>query len=99
MKTREEDAVRHLLVADTHDSLIFFTDRGRCFQVKAYEVTDESRQARGESIMQLLQLDQQERITGVVRVPADDGTRLHGDGHAAGRGQEDAAQELRQRTP
>jgi len=71
MKTREDDAVRHLVVADTHDKLIFFTDRGRCFQVKTYEVTDESRQARGESVMQLLQLDQRERITAVVRIPPD----------------------------
>ncbi|HEV8575397.1 MAG TPA: DNA gyrase subunit A [Dehalococcoidia bacterium] len=71
MKTREDDAVRHLVVADTHDKLIFFTDRGRCFQVKTYEVTDESRQARGESVMQLLQLDQKERITAVVRVPPE----------------------------
>jgi len=69
MKTREDDAVRHLVVADTHDKLIFFTDRGRCFQVKTYEVTDESRQAKGESVMQLLQLDQKERITAVVRIP------------------------------
>jgi len=69
MKTREDDAVRHLVVADTHDKLIFFTDRGRCFQVKTYEVADESRQARGESVMQLLQLDQKERITAVVRIP------------------------------
>jgi DNA gyrase subunit A len=69
MKTREDDAVRHLVVADTHEKLIFFTDRGRCFQVKTYEVTDETRQAKGESIMQLLQLDQKERITAVVRIP------------------------------
>ncbi len=73
MKTRDDDAVRHLVVADTHDKLIFFTDRGRCFQVKTYEVTDESRQARGESVMQLLQLDQKERITAVVRCPPDMG--------------------------
>ena len=69
MKTREDDAVRHLVVADTHEKLLFFTDRGRCFQVKTYEVTDESRQAKGESVMQLLQLDQKERITAVVRIP------------------------------
>ncbi len=72
MKTRENDAVRHLVVADTHDKLIFFTDRGRCFQVRTYEVTDESRQARGESIAQLLpSLDPKERITAVVRVPPE----------------------------
>jgi len=68
MKTREDDTVRLLVVADTHDKLIFFTDRGRCFQVKVYEITDESRQARGQSIMQLLTLNQNERVTALVRV-------------------------------
>ena len=72
MKTRENDSVRHLVVADTHDKLIFFTDRGRCFQVRTYEVADESRHARGESIAQLLpSLDPKERITAVVRVPPE----------------------------
>ncbi len=71
MKTRDNDAVRHLIVADTHDKLIFFTDRGRCFQVKTWEITDESRQARGESIMQLLTLNQTDRVTALVRVPPD----------------------------
>ncbi len=69
MKTREDDTVHDMLVTDTHDRLVFFTDRGRCFQVKAYEVTDESRQARGESIMQLIQLDQKEKVTALVRCP------------------------------
>jgi DNA gyrase subunit A len=69
MKTREDDAVRHLVVADTHDKLLFFTDRGRCFQVKTYEIEEESRTARGVSIMQLLMLNQNERITAVVRCP------------------------------
>ncbi len=69
MKTREEDTVRHLLVADTHDKLIFFTDRGRCFQVKTYEVQEERRESRGQSIMQLLMMNQTERVTAVVRVP------------------------------
>jgi DNA gyrase subunit A len=46
MKTREDDAVRHLLVTDTHDNLLFFTDRGRCFQIKAYELPDAARTAR-----------------------------------------------------
>jgi len=43
MKTREDDAVRHLLVTDTHDNLLFFTDRGRCFQIKAYDAASRSR--------------------------------------------------------
>jgi DNA gyrase subunit A len=70
-KTKEEDDIRHLVVADTHDKLIFFTDRGRCFQVKTYEVDEGKREARGISIMQLLMMDQKERITAVVRVPAN----------------------------
>jgi DNA gyrase subunit A len=70
-KTKDDDDIRHLVVADTHDKLIFFTDRGRCFQVKTYEVDEGKREARGISIMQLLMLDQKERITAVVRVPPD----------------------------
>jgi DNA gyrase subunit A len=58
MKTRDDDAVRHLVVTDTHDRLIFFTDRGRCFQLKAYGIADESRTAKGESIMQLITLSE-----------------------------------------
>jgi DNA gyrase subunit A len=70
-RTKEDDDIRHLVVADTHDKLIFFTDRGRCFQVKTYEVDEGKREARGISVMQLLTMDQRERITAVVRVPPD----------------------------
>ncbi len=68
-RTKEDDDIRHLVVADTHDRLIFFTDRGRCFQVKTWEVDEGKREARGISVMQLLMLDQSERITAVVRTP------------------------------
>ncbi len=68
-RTKEDDDIRHLVVADTHDRLIFFTDRGRCFQVKTWEVDEGKREARGVSVMQLLMLDQSERITAVVRTP------------------------------
>ncbi|MCB0818839.1 MAG: DNA gyrase subunit A, partial [Flavobacteriales bacterium] len=44
---REEDAIRHLIVADTHSSLLLFTDSGKVFSLKAYEVPEASRQARG----------------------------------------------------
>ncbi len=71
MKTREDDAVRHLIVADTHDKLIFFTDRGRCFQVRTYELPDESRQARGTPIINLISVDQRERTTAVVPCPPE----------------------------
>ena len=70
MRTREDDAVAHLVVADTHDSLVFFTDRGRCFQVRAYEIPEESRQARGQPVINFLSgMEPGERVTAVVRHP------------------------------
>ena len=73
MKTREDDTVRHLLVVDTLDRLIFFTDRGRCFQLRAYDLPEEARPARGTPLINLISLEQQERITAVVRCPPQTG--------------------------
>lgn len=69
MQTREDDAVRHLLVAHSHDGLLFFTDRGRVFQLKVYDLPDVSRTARGEHIINLIAIEQRERVTAVVYVP------------------------------
>jgi len=69
MVTREDDAVRHLLVTHTHDSLLFFTDRGRVFQLKTYELPDVSRTARGEHLINMISIEQRERITAIVSVP------------------------------
>jgi DNA gyrase subunit A len=73
MRTRDNDAVRHLVVGDTHDNLIFFTDRGRCFQLRAYDLPEEARPARGTPLINLISLEQQERITAVVRCPPQTG--------------------------
>jgi DNA gyrase subunit A len=69
MATREDDAVRHLLVTHTHDSLLFFTDRGRTFQLKVYELPDVGRQAKGEHLINMIAIEQRERITAIVSVP------------------------------
>jgi DNA gyrase subunit A len=69
MATREDDTVRHLLVAHSHDSLLFFTDRGRVFQLKVYELPDVSRTAKGEHIINLISIEQHERVTALVCVP------------------------------
>src|SRR5256885_4914030 len=68
MATREDDTVRHLLVAHTHDSLLFFTDRGRVFQLRVYELPDTGRTAKGEHLFILIAFDQLERVTAVVCV-------------------------------
>lgn len=69
MVTREDDTVRHLLVTHTHDSLLFFTDRGRVFQLKVYELPDTSRTAKGEHLINLISIEQRERVTAIVGVP------------------------------
>ncbi len=66
MLTREADAVRRLLVADTHDSLLFFTDRGRVFQLRTHEIPDTSRQGKGIPLINLIDIDQGELVTAVV---------------------------------
>ncbi len=66
MGVREADAIRRLLVADTHDSLLFFTDRGRVFQLRAHEVPDSSRQARGTPLVNLIEIEPGELVTAVV---------------------------------
>lgn len=69
MVTREDDTVRQLLVSHTHDSLLFFTDRGRVFQLRVYELPDVSRTARGEHLINLIAIEQRERVTAIVGVP------------------------------
>ena len=69
MRTREEDAVRLLVVADTHDNLFFFTNRGRVFRLKCHEIpSDSSRVAKGMAIINLIPVASDERITAMVAV-------------------------------
>ncbi len=69
MATREDDTVRQLIVAHSHDALLFFTDRGRVFQLKVYELPDVSRTAKGEHLINLISIEQRERVTAIVCVP------------------------------
>ncbi len=69
MVTHEDDTVRQLLVVHAHDGLLFFTDRGRVFQLKVWELPDTSRTAKGEHIINLIAIEQRERVTAVVVVP------------------------------
>ncbi len=69
MTTHEDDTVRHMLNTRAHDSLLFFTNRGRVFQLKAYALPDVGRTAKGEHIRNLIGIDQDEAVTAVVAVP------------------------------
>ena len=66
MVTREADAVWRMLVADTHDSLLFFTDRGRVFQSRVFDIPDATRTAKGIPLINLIDIDQGEVVTAVV---------------------------------
>ncbi|HLQ33488.1 MAG TPA: DNA gyrase subunit A [Chloroflexota bacterium] len=68
MITREEDVVSQLVVCRTHDSVLFFTDRGRVFKLKAHEVPDSSRTAKGTPVINLINIEPKERVTALVSV-------------------------------
>jgi DNA gyrase subunit A len=69
MVTREADAVRILAVADTHDNLLFFTNKGKVFNLKCYEIpADSSRTAKGMAIVNLFPITESERVTAMVTV-------------------------------
>ncbi len=69
MTTREDDTVLHLLITHAHDGLLFFTDRGRVFQLATYDLPEVGRQAKGEHIRNLIGIEAQERVTTVIAVP------------------------------
>ena len=68
MDTQEEDFVEHLFVATTHETLMFFTNAGRCYWIKVHEVPQASRYARGTAIVNLLALQKDERHSAFVAV-------------------------------
>lgn len=68
MNTREEDFVEHLFVTSTHNHIIFFTNKGRAYRVKAYELPEAGRQAKGTAIVNILQLEPDEKIAAVIPV-------------------------------
>lgn len=68
MTTKEQDVIDQLVTCSTHDWLLFFTNRGRVFRLKAYEVPAASLQAKGVAVVNLLQLQPEEKITSMIRI-------------------------------
>ena len=71
MTTKEEDLIEQLVPANTHDWLLFFTNRGRVFRLRAYEVPAASLAAKGVAAVNLLQLQPEEKITSIIGRPKD----------------------------
>ncbi len=65
VETKVRDFVRHLFVCKTHDYLLFFTERGKVYRVKVYEIPDAGRQARGTAVVNLIPVTNGERVTAV----------------------------------
>jgi DNA gyrase subunit A len=68
MTTREEDVIEHVVYASTHDYLLFFTNKGRVFRLKTYEVPAVGLNAKGVAIVNLLQLQPEEKVSAVINV-------------------------------
>jgi DNA gyrase subunit A len=76
MVTREEDVIEHVVNASTHDYLLFFTNRGRVFRIKTYEVPATNLNAKGIAIVNLLQLQPEEKVSSVINVNKQAGGNL-----------------------
>ncbi|MBW3538520.1 DNA gyrase subunit A, partial [Candidatus Parcubacteria bacterium] len=77
MTTKEEDVVEHLVLTQNHDYMLFFTNKGRVFRLKVHEIPASSRTAKGAAVVNLLQLQPEERVTSLITFGAKpDGTYL-----------------------
>lgn len=72
LQTREEDFVETIFSASTHDNVLFFTNRGRMYKLKAYQLPEAGRQAKGTAIINLLPLEENEKITAVIPIKSFD---------------------------
>ena len=67
-KTREEDYVEHLFVASTHGTMMFFTEKGRCFWLRVYEIPEGEKQSKGRAIQNLIQLPGDDKVKAIIDV-------------------------------
>jgi DNA gyrase subunit A len=70
MTTKEEDVVEHMVLTQNHDYMLFFTNKGRVFRLKVYEIPAASRTAKGQPVVNLIQLGQGEKVTSLVTFDA-----------------------------
>ena len=92
--TKEDDFIDRMFIANTHDYILCFSNRGRVYWLKVYNVPQGSRASRGKPIVNLVPLVDNEKITAILPVKefTDDAVRVHG--HRDGHGEEDAAVRL-----
>ena len=72
MSTNEEDNVKQMLNVMTHDDILFFTNKGKVYRIKGYEIPEYSRQAKGLPVINLLNIEKDERISSIIKITNDD---------------------------
>ena len=68
LDTKEEDFVTHFLKASTHSDLLFFTDKGKAYQIKMYDIPEGKRATKGKSIMNFISLEGDEKVTSILPI-------------------------------
>ncbi|MDD2646488.1 MAG: DNA gyrase subunit A [Patescibacteria group bacterium] len=76
VEAKEEDAVEHLISATTHTDLLFFTTTGRVFQIKAYDVPESARAAKGRALVNFLELSDQENVSAILPLGKESGAKF-----------------------
>lgn len=80
-QTRDEDFIEHIYVANMHSTMLFFTEKGRCYKLKVYEIPEGTRTSKGRAIQNVLQIDPDDNIRTYIKVPTlkkdDDFIRNH----------------------
>lgn len=71
LNTKEEDFITHFITASTHSDLLFFSDKGKAYQIKMYDIPEGKRATRGKSIMNFLSLSSDERVTSILPMPKE----------------------------
>ncbi len=71
INTKEEDFITHFITTSTHSDLLFFTDKGKAYQIKTYDIPEGKRATRGKSIMNFLSISQDEKVTSILPMPKD----------------------------
>jgi DNA gyrase subunit A len=67
-KTREEDFVEHLFIASTHDTMLFFTEKGRCFWLRVYEIPEGEKTSKGRAVQNLIQIPPDDKVKAIIDV-------------------------------
>ena len=67
-KTRDEDFVEHLFIASTHDTMLFFTEKGRCFWLRVYEIPEGEKTSKGRAVQNLIQIPPDDKVKAIIEV-------------------------------